>query len=188
MRKLIFGVAVVAASMTAMPSSAVAQAAMPIGFGAVIGASMPLGSWGDYYKTGWHAGGLVTLSPASIPFGLRVDGVYHSMGGKEEFDEDATWSVFNVNLNGVWNIPMTGSPIQPYIIGGVGIYSWKESFHEGGIEYESDRENDLGLNAGGGIRFMLSGFNAFVEARWHHIMVEDDAAHMIPISFGITIR
>jgi opacity protein-like surface antigen len=182
MRKLIFGVAVVAASMTAMSSSAVAQ--MPVSIGLLGGATMPLGSWSDFYGTGWHGGVTLGMEPAMLPIGLRLEGVYHSMSGKEEFDEDATWTFINGNINGVFDIAMTGSPIQPYVIGGVGLYNWKEE----GSDFETDRMNDFGLNIGGGVRFMLGTMSAFVEARWHHIMIEDDAAHMVPISFGITIR
>jgi hypothetical protein len=186
MRKLIFGVAVVAASMTAMPRNAVAQGAMPVSFGILGGATMPLGSWGDFYDTGWHAGALLGFTPASLPIGIRVEGVYHYMGGKDNYATGGNWSMINANVNGVFNIAMTGSPIQPYIIGGVGLYNWKEGASD---EFdETDRQNDFGVNIGGGIRFMLSGLNAFVEARWHNIMVENDAAHMLPISVGITIR
>jgi hypothetical protein len=52
-----------------------------------------------------------------------------------------------------------------------------------------DTENTqtkFGLNAGAGLRFQLTGFSTFIEARWHTIFTEGNNSQMVPISVGIT--
>ena len=47
----------------------------------------------------------------------------------------------------------------------------------------SDSQTKFGINFGGGFTFNLSGFETFVEARFHSVFAEDNA-NFIPISFG----
>lgn len=47
-------------------------------------------------------------------------------------------------------------------------------------------QTKFGLNAGAGLRFQLTGFSTFVEARWHTIFTEGKNTQVIPISVGIT--
>lgn len=49
-----------------------------------------------------------------------------------------------------------------------------------------DTQTKFGLNAGAGLRFQLTGFSTFVEARWHTIFTEGKNTQVIPISVGIT--
>jgi hypothetical protein len=52
-----------------------------------------------------------------------------------------------------------------------------------------DAENTqtkFGLNAGAGLRFQLTGFSTFVEARWHTIFTEGKNSQVLPITVGIT--
>ena len=44
--------------------------------------------------------------------------------------------------------------------------------------------NELGVNLGGGYRFALTGFSAYAEARYHHIL--NTSVNFIPITFGVT--
>lgn len=50
----------------------------------------------------------------------------------------------------------------------------------------SKTQTKFGLNAGAGLRFQLTGFSTFVEARWHTIFTEGNNTQMVPISVGIT--
>ncbi|HET7551202.1 MAG TPA: outer membrane beta-barrel protein [Gemmatimonadaceae bacterium] len=47
-------------------------------------------------------------------------------------------------------------------------------------------QTKFGLNAGAGLRFQLTGFSTFIEARWHTIFTEGSNAQIVPISVGIT--
>jgi opacity protein-like surface antigen len=182
MKKSILGIAAVA-MMAIVPASARAQ--NPVGLGVLGGASMPISDFSDGFDTGWHLGGFLTFHPAMVPFGLRAEGVYHSFNAKSSVEDiNAKMKIINGNLNGVWEFPMAGSPIQPYAIGGVGIYNSKVTSDLG----DSGSNNDFGVNVGGGVRFALSGFSTFVEARFHNIFSSGTSTRMIPISVGITVH
>ena len=51
---------------------------------------------------------------------------------------------------------------------------------------DSETQTKFGLNGGAGLRFQLTGFSTFIEARWHTIFTEGSNAQMVPISVGIT--
>jgi hypothetical protein len=48
----------------------------------------------------------------------------------------------------------------------------------------SNSENKFGINLGGGFTFNLSGFETFVEARYHTIFTDENNTSFIPLSFG----
>jgi hypothetical protein len=140
----------------------------PIAFGVVAGASIPLGDFGDFAETGWHAGALAQWNGAGIPIGIRGEVVYHSFGSKDV--SDASLNLINANLNAVWMFPMTEpATVRPYIIGGGGWY--RESCNDCG---DSESSNHGGLNVGAGIQVPLSGFTSIIEARWHIIFDSED--------------
>ena len=66
---------------------------------------------------------------------------------------------------------------------GAGLYHTKVA--------NADGRNNLGLNGGGGLRFRLMDFDAFVEARYHAALNAigsgdgERAAQYVPITFGI---
>jgi opacity protein-like surface antigen len=64
-----------------------------------------------------------------------------------------------------------------YGIGGVGYYSSKEP------AFDLSSQSNFGWNVGGGFRFPLTGFSAYVEARYHRISNADIS--MVPVSFGL---
>jgi hypothetical protein len=171
----------VAASTVMLSSAAAAQAySSPFTFGIAGGASIPLGDFADFASTGWHAGGLVEWNTPTSPVGVRVEGVYHKFGEKDEVYR----SVIAGLLNLVWNFPMTQPyTVRPYLIGGAGIYDMR-------IE-GSDSQTKPGLNGGAGITVPLSGFSTFIEARFHIVFDSDtnqSNSTFVPISVGIRFR
>ena len=70
--------------------------------------------------------------------------------------------------------------MRPYLIGGAGIYGYKSDVSG------ASTNTDFGLNGGIGASFPLSGFNTFVEARYHHIFTDVSATQFIPVTFGIS--
>ena len=171
MKRTVLGVvtAVLAFSATA----SVVHAQNPMTFGIAAGASIPTGDLGDFVGTGFHGMATLGFMPSMLPFGMRIDGMYNSMDGKD--DADFTAKIIAVTANGVFAMP--GMMASPYIIGGLGFYN--TDFDTG-----ADAENDFGINVGVGAKFNLSGFGTFAEARYHHIFAED-ALQFIPITFGI---
>ena len=175
MKRNVLGV--ITAILAIAASAPAAQAQM--GFGIAAGASIPTGDAGDFVKTGFHGMATLSVAPAMVPFGLRIDGMYNSLEGKDIF-EDNKLRILGLTANGVWQMP--GMVASPYLIGGVGLYNQD-------IDIEGvDSENDFGLNVGIGMKFNLSGFGTFAEIRYHNIFDgEDDVGNtaFIPITFGI---
>ena len=169
---------------------AAAQSASPIKFGVSGGLTMPLGSLADdvadeglELSSGFNVSGMLGFQAPMVPFGLRADVGYNSM---KNSDIDLDYSNFNGTLNGIFNLGMAPG-MSPYVIAGVGIYNQKLSAGD-----FDESKTSFGLNGGAGLRFNLSGFSTFVEARYHYVMsdgekngVQWDNASFVPISFGI---
>ena len=161
-------------AMTTTAMSGEAQRRTSVGFAA--GASVPVGDLGDGVSTGFHVLGTLSVSgTASSPLGFRVDGMYNSLSGKNSGPDVNVWTV---NGNLVYAFP-GGMTATPYIIAGAGWYNSKAD--ESGAESSSD----LGINAGIGARFALSGFSTFAEVRFHNIFSDPNSAQFIPLTFGI---
>jgi hypothetical protein len=160
--------------MVALSGTAQAQRRTSVGFAA--GATVPVGDLGDATSTGFHILGTLAISgSASAPLGFRIDGMYNSLSGKNSGPDVNVWTV---NGNLVYAFP-GGMTATPYIIAGAGWYNSKAD--ESGAESSSD----IGINAGIGARFALSGFSTFAEVRFHNIFSDPNSAQMIPLTFGI---
>jgi hypothetical protein len=181
MKRTILGVTTAIVALAA--SVSVAQAQNPMSFGLAAGATIPVGDDGDILKTGFHGMATLGFTPALVPFGVRIDGMYHSMETKNvpalDIPEGQGFRVLGVTANGVFSLG--GMVASPYLIGGVGYYNGK-------AEDADESEGDFGLNVGIGAKFNLSGFGTFAEIRYHNIFNgEGDAGNsaFIPITFGI---
>lgn len=180
MKRISFAIAAIATlAGTASTSSAQSNKAVSVGVSA--GAAIPVGDFGDLYSTGWNATGSLMFRSLGSPLGIRVDGMYNKLNVKDDvigvpFDNV---SVASANANLVYNLQGTG--ITPYLIGGAGAY-WMKGHGNG---FDGETTSKLGLNGGVGAAFQLSGFNTFVEARYHHIFTDNNATQFIPITFGI---
>ena len=169
--------AIVALSLAAMIPLSNAQAQesgsnRSVSFGLAAGATFPMGDFGDGYDTGFNVMGTLGMQPASLPVGLRFDLAYNSLGSKGPWDDAR---IISGTANAVLSVSNSGG-MRPYLIGGVGLYN---------LDGSGDSETKFGLNAGGGIDFALSGFNTFLEARFHSVFTENDNTNYIPLVFGI---
>ena len=172
-RKIVAAVAILVGVVTSA-GSANAQRRTSVGFAA--GATVPVGDLGDATSTGFHVLGTIAVSgSASAPLGFRIDGMYNSLSGKSSGPDVNVWSV---NGNLVYAFP-GGMTATPYIMAGAGWYNTKAD--QSGAESSSD----IGINAGIGARFALSGFSTFAEVRFHNIFSDPNSARMIPLTFGI---
>ncbi len=174
--------AVVVVALSAAVRSAQAQA-NPVSFGVVAGATKPLGDLSDGVDLGYHGGALVQTGGPETPIGVRVDGVYHRLAIKEG---NANFNILAITLDGVFTIPMQkGAQVIPYLIGGPGFYRMTISCSGCG-DGGSIRKG--GLNGGGGLTFPLSGFSAFEEARYHHVIIEHGSTKFAPVSVGVVFH
>ena len=181
MKRIAFGFAVASFALFAGTSSA--QAQRPVSFGISAGAAMPNGDLGDGFSMGYNVAGSVGYSMPALPVSFRVDGMWNQL--TEKNDTGVGLRTLGVNVNALYTLP--GVAIRPYVLGGLGMYNSKAT-GEGLDDVESS--TDMGINAGVGARFALSGFQTFVEARFHNIFVDSEGdesanARFIPLSFGI---
>jgi len=183
MKRILGAVAGVSLVTLIFASSATAQASNPLTFGIAGGLSQPLGDLGDATSLGFNVTGTLDARPAVIPFPLRFD-LMINRWGLDRVDGSAR-AIAGV-ANAVFNFP-TQNPatsLAPYVIGGFGIYNAGFNFDDAD---DPDSETDLGINFGGGVRFPLSGFDTYVEARYHNVFGGDDEGDVsfLPIVFGI---
>lgn len=184
-----FALALSAAVVAPVELSAQAPVARPIRFGATAGLTLPLGDFGDAADAGFHVGGLLDFKFAGSPVGLRVDGQWHRNGLKDfeginiDGNADILFGAASLVFEPTTN---AASSLAPYVLGGVGVYRVKltgDDFE--GIDDDERSETKAGFNVGGGLKFKLSGFDTFLEARYHYINSSEGSTSFIPISFGI---
>jgi opacity protein-like surface antigen len=180
-KRLMFGVSVVALSMT-VASTAQAQ----VHFGMSAGVSMPTGTFGDVVKSGYNASAMLGWSMPLSPVGFRAELGYN------HFDFDGGGGDSQI-LDGAANVILTmpsAAMVKPYLTGGLGVYRHKLSF-DGDLSdifgTGSASQTKLGFNGGAGISFGLTGFQTQLEARYVYITAEEggDPVKYVPISFGI---
>ena len=179
----------IAAQVQAQGTAGAADSGRPFKLGGMLGATVPIGDFGDGANVGFHLGGLVEHKPNALPFALRGEITYNRNGLKEGYfgeqfeNVDGNVSIINFVGNGVVPFGDPASTARPYAIGGVGVYRMHFSGEFGGFDI-SDTQTKFGINVGGGFQFNLSGFDTFVEARFHSVFAEGSNANFIPLSFG----
>jgi len=186
MKKILVGAAVLAAVSIASPARAQQMSSSSsLTYGISGGLVLPTGDIGNTNGSGFNIQGHAGFRPASLPFGLRGDlGLWTTpgktitpiAGGSSTSYPGVTW--FTANANAVFNFEgEKDATFVPYVIGGAGLYNGSEGI---GTKF--------GINAGGGVTFKLSGFDAFAEARFHNIFTDGNASRLIPVSFGVNFR
>jgi hypothetical protein len=161
-----------------------ADAQRPISVGVAGGVSIPEGELRDGVDLGWHALGTIALSTLMQPLGLRLDVAYTRFAFSDEaraaLGEDGHHDVGSATLNVTYRLPMTNSPISPYLISGLGAYR-----SECSVGPECDATTRYGWNVGLGTRLYVLGFRSFVEARYHRTERGDTDVHYFPVTLGL---
>ena len=150
-----------------------ATAGAQTNFTVAAGASLPTGTFGDFHDVGYHVIAAVGIRPPVAPLGFRIEGSFHEFN-RQNLGSDANDRVLSLTANA--EVPFGGGIIGPYAIGGVGIYNLRQP-------NDFDNRTEVGFNIGGGYRFQLTGFSAFVEARYTRAA---ENWTYIPITFGVT--
>jgi hypothetical protein len=158
--------------------SATAAAQRPLTLSLAGGASLPVGRFGDAASTGWHALASIGLSTLMQPIGLRLD-VAHNRFTAESVGPDQ--GVTSATLNATYRLPMTNSPLSPYLITGAGAYRF-ECF--GSIDCGTATR--FGWNAGLGTKFAALGMKGFMESRFHAVNASAGNVRFVPLTFGLT--
>lgn len=181
MRGLVKGAAAVALGMLLSAPAARAQGA-EFSLGGGIG--IPLGSFDDASKMGWHGLAAVSFVPNGSPVGIQFDGQF------QQYKLDVAGDLKNRLLIGTGNIVFKfktseESRFRPYLIGGGGVYNLKTTgnvtpgtLFEGGV-------TKFGINAGAGFDVKAGGAGLFVEGRFHNVFTSGENVKFIPITVGI---
>ena len=174
----------ISAGMLLVGMQVQAQIAKPVSLLIGGGAAIPTGDLSDDYNTGFNGTVGLGLSSIGTPIGIRFEGMYNKLGAREEaLGPNAPGvRILGGTANLVYDLP--GQGIRPYLIGGAGYYGRKRDA-EG-----APSVNNFGLNGGIGAVFPLSGFNTYVEARFHHVFTNAvqtnfNSTQFIPVVFGI---
>ena len=141
------------------------------------GATLPTGTFSDNHNIGYHGiVGLEMLQPSS-QLGFRVEGMYNEFDQKNGNDKAHAGGVIG---NAVFELAPAGRTTANaiYAIGGIGYYSTKDP-----VLFNTGSQTNVGWNLGGGFRFPLTGFSAYLEARYHSVNGTD--FHFVPITFGL---
>ena len=166
MRMMSRAVIAMAAALLAAPLHAQTS------FGVSAGASVPVGTTADAFDFGYNVTASLGIKPPLAPIGLRIDGMLNSMDGKA----GGTLRTLAGTVNATLSAPMMPIPMG-YLIGGLGMYN-----NDGGAGSSS---TDLGFNIGAGLNFPLTGFDTFLEARFHYVDGDGGSMKFIPITFGM---
>jgi len=166
--------------------AALSQARAQSGLGIAAGGSLPTSDFGRVADPGYHITGLAHIAKHDSPFALRLDGTFSQYSYPSDLHvPDASTRL----IYGTANLVVSAaSGMGPYVIDGAGIY-----YSAAECTGCTTSGTNGGYNAGGGFRFALSGFSAFVEARYHVIPGGSDPttagtkknAAFVPISFGL---
>lgn len=141
------------------------------------GVTVPVSDLNTTAGIGWHALAGLGWSSLMQPLGIRAEGMYHQLPG------DLGAANQNVaSAGGVvsYRLPMTNSPLSPYLSAGAGAYRLDCS----GAGCASSTR--FGWNAGAGMKIAALGAKWFVEARYHSVNVAAGSYRFVPVTLGLT--
>ncbi|MDQ2767285.1 MAG: porin family protein [Gemmatimonadota bacterium] len=193
MKRILTGAAVLGFAVLASGSAAAQEVSRsPIQFGVMGGATIPTGDFKDFVKTGWNAGALLNFGFANSPVALRVDGLWNQMNYKDF--SPVKLRVIDATADAVFSFG-SKSPAQFYVLGGAGVYNFKNTGSNDNFDFSTKTQTKFGLNGGVGVKFTAGPVAPFVEARYHYIFSgssfnngtsNNPKFQMIPISVGLT--
>jgi hypothetical protein len=165
------------ASMVSALVAAPQVHAQTTNFNLAAGLSLANGNFGDRNDAGYALIVGIGFTQRASPISVRAEGIYTEYDSKFR-DRDKSHAG-GITANAVYDFKTSpATPVSLYAIGGVGLYSVKEESFPG-----DNSETGVGWNLGGGIRVPLTGFTAYVEARYHSISSAN--ASFTPIVFGL---
>jgi hypothetical protein len=170
-----------ACSALLCPAAAV-EAQRPLSIGLGGGATFPTGDLRTSANTGWNVLGTAALGSLMQPIGLRLDVAYNrfQVRGATTAGVSGDQSVGSATLNASYRLPMTDSPLSPYLISGLGAYRTDCS---GGITCGSTTR--YGWNVGLGTKLYLLGARSFLEARYHRTKRTGGTVQFVPVTVGV---
>jgi hypothetical protein len=177
MRGVAAGVTAVAIALLLGAPALRAQGAQ---FSIGAGLGVPLGSFDDVAKLGWQGTAAVSFVPRNLPVGIQVDGSF------SQFDEESPLDIKGQLIYGTANAVYAfksseDSRFRPYLIGGGGVYNFKET----GSDALGGSLTKFGINLGAGFDFQAGSARLFLEGRFHDVLLSGTDLQFFPINLGI---
>ena len=171
----LFGSAALLALVAVAPTAVRAQSSSGPNFNIAAGVSLPTGNFSNRNDAGYNIIVGIGAMERGSPLGFRAEGIYNEFNQKLTSDKSRAGGV-TANLIYDLVAPNSAQNNTLYLTGGIGYYSTRDRF-------ESESQSNVGWNLGGGFKFPLSGFSAYLEARYH--AVSNTSVKFIPMSFGL---
>lgn len=176
MRRIRLGALVLALGLCATPALRAQQLERPsegFRFGLGIGATLPMGDFGDSDKLGLNLLGIFQTPLGQSPLYLRVDGLYSSTAHEVG---SGTTSILGGTASALYYFSAPAATTRPYALGGLGFFN---------VDPGANAETKIGFGFGGGLLFNLAGFNAFAEARYVSVQTSGFSRTFIPVTVGM---
>ncbi|HKW49119.1 MAG TPA: hypothetical protein VJN70_16825 [Gemmatimonadaceae bacterium] len=180
---LLIGSAVIAS----VAASTRAQAQLPgttsYTFTAAAGLAAPVGDLSNLVSSGYTVSAALGVHQSLAPFSLRVEGNFAEMPWSDNTGESgAKRRIFGLVLDGLFNLGTPSTTGGLYLTGGVGTYGTNDINTFFG---DTNRDWNLGFNAGLGYYLPLTGFSVVFEGRYTYIGGSQSQG-FLPITVGVT--
>jgi hypothetical protein len=182
-------------------------------FGLQGGANFPQNEINSYYETGYGAGAQIGWDPGSSPLGLRVNGMWNRLNGKDLLNQTVNGVRYNADLpnadlysvfgDAKLRLPFgrfLGATSGLYAVGGGGVTyfrNYNNFTNVTGINparnspvnaFNTEDKTQFALNGGGGLSFGVGAVSLFVEGRYVRVFTEGARTDYIPVTLGITFH
>jgi len=187
--------------LASTPNSVRAQ--LPgVDFGIAAGANVPTQDYGDAAQPGLVLNAFLGLRTGG-PLGVRgalfwsrsdIDNPLIRSNEGVTLPDDPNLDVTgNVDLVGAsldLTLGRTHGLVQPYVVGGVGVFRRRVKQDVSGAVTEFNdlrhKDTDVGFNGGVGLRISLGTAAVFAEARYYSVGTEPDRTNFVPVVVGLT--
>jgi hypothetical protein len=171
------GILALALGLAATPALG-AQQTQPtegIRFGVGGGLTLPIGTYGDFDKAGWHVLGLIQFPIGMSPVHARFDAMYGQTSHKSGVGSGNT-TLTGATGDLLYHLGNRASTVRPYVLGGLGFYN---------IDAFGSSESKFAFGLGGGILFSIGTMHAFLEGRYMSVQTSGNSLNFLPVSLGL---
>lgn len=187
--------------LAAEPATTFAQ--VPgIELGVAAGANVPTKDFADAAQTGLVLNAFLGLRTGG-PLGIRgalfwsrsdIDNPLIRRSGGVTLPDDPNLDVSgDVDLVGGsldLTLGSTRGVVQPYLVGGVGVFRRRVKQDVSGAVTEFNdlrhKDTDIGYNGGVGLRLSLGGAAIYAEARYYSVSTDPERTNFVPVVVGLT--
>ncbi|NOT08420.1 MAG: outer membrane beta-barrel protein [Gemmatimonadales bacterium] len=170
-----------ALAVLALASPAGAQSTPFVFFGG--GASLPMGDYKEYAKTGWLANAGIGTTIGSKGLWIAADLFY---GSNSHSDIDGDKTNLKIGLATLGYTFKPGAKVTPYLSGSVGLLN--HGYKSDTFPEAEGSESMMAFGGGAGLIFKMGAKSSFwVEARYLTASKDGSSTAFVPVLVGISI-